>query len=577
MVRPSVVLTLAAMLSATLVASSNPQQTTPPPPPPAKPPATRPATPATRPATPAGKPAPTTAKPGTAPAATAKPAPAPPPPPKPPTDVRLKTSYTQGAQVSQNVMYVQGPRQRVEFPGVVSLDQCDLKRSVMLNTSAKRYRMQPYAESTAAAAASPAVDPDMAQMAGMGQKPKAGVITITTTLTDTLERQPMFGLEARRVKTVVVKQTTGNACDKSAFKIEMDTWYVDLPEPSMCVRPPAAAPPPPPAGGCTDTTETRTVGDVKLGFPVRMTTTTTMGDGDKAIVSTSSQEVTELEITRLDRALFDVPSDYTEAKSAAEIVPAISQGGGLADALFGSTADGSSTAAPKKAGTIRIGILEPVNKTTRELSSNVMRQDLVSKFNKAPYEALPIAGSSAAAIEQDAARLECDYLLLTEITEAKTSKPGKLGGVMSKAGGGPAKDSHEVKLDYKLYAVGATQTPKLTGNAKGSNGGFGVGSALRLAAFAGQMYLSMMTGGMGMMNGMMGMSGMGGGMGAIYDPRVSAMSSLAMSMGAGAGMSGMSGMAGMGGDPSEAEMRETVSEALGNAAKATMEQLNKKK
>src|SRR5207342_3031816 len=116
------------------------------------------------------------------------------------------TSYTQGAQVSQNMMYVQGPRQRVEFPGVVSLDQCDLKRSVMLNTSAKRYRVQPYTESSATpAATSPAVDPEMAQMASMGQKaPKGGVITITTTLTDTLERQPMFGLEARRVKTVVV-------------------------------------------------------------------------------------------------------------------------------------------------------------------------------------------------------------------------------------------------------------------------------------------------------------------------------------------------------------------------------------
>jgi hypothetical protein len=574
MVRPSIVLTLAAMLSATLVASSHLQQTTQQPPP-AKPPA-KPTTPPARPTTPAGsKSAP--AKPGTTAAPAAgkpAPAPAPAPPPKPATDVRMKTSYAQGAQVSQNMTYLQGPRQRVEFPGVVSLDQCDLKRSVMLNTSAKRYRVQPYAESAAPTAA-PAADPDTAQMAGMPQKgQRGGVVTITTTLTDTLERQQMFGLEARRVKTTVVKQAAANACDKSGVKIEMDTWYVDLPQQSMCVRPPAAAPPPP-VGGCSDTIETRTAGDVKLGFPVRMTTTTTIGDGDKAVVSTSTQEVTELEITRLDRTLFDVPSDYVEANSTAEIVPAIASGGGLADALFGSTADGTSAAAPKKAGTIRIGILEPVNKTTRELSPNAMRQDLVSKFNKAPYEALPVAGSSAAAIEQEAARLDCDYLLLAEITEAKTSKPGKLSGVMSKAGGGPAKDAHEVKLDYKLFAVGATGTPKLSGNAKGSNGGFGVGSALRLAAFAGQMYLTMMSGG-GMMNGMMGMSGLGGGgMSPVYDPRASAMSSLATSLGA--GMSGMGNMSGMGGDPSEAEMRETVSEALGNAAKATMEQLNRKK
>jgi hypothetical protein len=33
----------------------------------------------------------------------------------------------------------------------------------------------------------------------------------------------------------------------------------------------------------------------------------------------------------------------------------------------------------------------------------------------------------------------------------------------------------------------------------------------------------------------------------------------------------------MGGDPSENDMRETMSEALGNAAKSTMEQLTNKK
>lgn len=130
-----------------------------------------------------------------------------------------------------------------------------------------------------------------------------------------------------------------------------------------------------------------------------------------------------------------------------------------------------------------------------------------------------------------------------EIVEAKTSKPGKMGGLTKMTGGGPPKDSHDGKLDYKLYAVGATQSPKVSGNAKASNGGFGVGSALRLAAFAGQMYMSLMMGGSGSM-----MAGMGG-------------------------MPGMSSVA----DPSEAGMRDTASEALGNGAKHAMEQLSKKK
>lgn len=62
----------------------------------------------------------------------------------------------------------------------------------------------------------------------------------------------------------------------------------------------------------------------------------------------------------------------------------------------------------------------------------------------------------------------------------------------------------------------------------------------------------------------------------IFDPRMAAMSSVATSFGGG-GMPGLGGMAGMGGDPSESEMQETVSEALSNAAKATMEQLKKNK
>ena len=512
----------------------------------------------------------------------------------------MKTASTQGAQVSQNTTYLQGARQRVEFPGVVTLDQCDLKRSVMLNTSAKRYRVQPYPEAASTQAPTPppadAQAAQLAQMAQMTGGPKAppargGVVTFTTTLTDTLERQTMLGLEARRIKTLVIKQSSGNACDKSPLKVEVDAWYVDLPPQSGCARA-AAAPTPPPSSdpnACTDKIETRVAGDVKLGFPIKTVTTTTTGEGDKVEISTASQEVTELEITRLDKGLFEVPADFVEANSSAEIVPALATGGSLAEALFGSTVDGSSVAAPKKPGMIRIGVLEPINKSGRNLPPSSLRQDLVAKFNKAPYEAIPVAGSSPAAIDQEAARLQCDYLMLTEIVEAKTSKPGKLGGVMKMTGGGPPKDAQDVKLDYKLYAVGATQAPKVSGNAKASNGGFGVGSALHIAAFAGQMYMGMMMGmggmgmgmGMGMMNPMAAMSGMGGlgSMGgAFFDPRATAMSSMfsGLSSGMMSGAGGMPGMPGMA-DPSEAGMRDTVSEALGNGAKAAMEQLGKKK
>ena len=463
----------------------------------------------------------------------------------------------------------------------------------MLNMDARRYRVQPYAQPASAPASetsgADARAEQMAQMSqlGMGMpaapaaKSRGGAVTLTTTLSDTLERQQMLGFEARHIKTMVIKQSSATACDKAPLKIEIDAWYVDLPQQAGCVRPAApVAPVPADPDACTDHVETRVAGDVKLGFPVKSVTTTTTGEGDKVDVATYSQEVTELEVTHLDRSLFEIPAGFEEAKSGAEIVPALAKGGSLSDAFFGSTADGSSVAAPKKAGVIRIGVLEPLNRTTRTLPAAGLRQELVANFKKAPYEAIPLKGTSPSEVEQEALKLECDYLLLSEITEVKSSKPGKLGGVMRMTGGGPPKDSHEVKLDYKLFAVGATQTAKVSGNAKASSGGFGVGSALRLAAFAGRMYigLGMMGGmGMGMMNPMAAMSGSGG-LGAMggsfFDPRASAMSSLAS--GLGGGMTG--GLEGMpGGGYSESAMQATVSDALENEAKAAMEQLGKKK
>ena len=112
MVRQRSALVIAALFLGTIApqAQSKPQA-------PPKPAPRAPARPVPQ---PAAKPAPPPA------AETASAAPQLPPPPA--TDVRFKTSITHGAQVSHNVTYLQGPRQRVEFPGVVSLDQCDLKR-----------------------------------------------------------------------------------------------------------------------------------------------------------------------------------------------------------------------------------------------------------------------------------------------------------------------------------------------------------------------------------------------------------------------------------------------------------------
>ena len=312
----------------------------------------------------------------------------PPPPPAIPTDVQAHTKYVTGAQVSENTTYIKGARQRFEFPGITMITQCDLKRSIQLHDATKHYMVMS-TEAPAAPAAPAAATPESdlaAQMAAMSAaggrgaappKPQGGVITQTITLTDTGERKQMFGLEARHIKTVVTRQPGPNACDTKATTLETDGWYGDLPDHPSCPSAQAqgAAASPAAQQECTDQVVTQQSGDAKLGFALSTVVTTTVVDTkasekdrerDKE-VTTMSMEVTDLKVTSLDKALFDVPADYTEVKDYKALLPSLAAGGSLSDAVFGSIADGTSAVAPKKEGVIRVGVVTPTNKSGKEM------------------------------------------------------------------------------------------------------------------------------------------------------------------------------------------------------------------
>jgi hypothetical protein len=80
---------------------------------------------------PAGqKPAPSTRKPATSKPAPAKPAPTVKPAPAPaPSDVRFKSRYTTGDQVTEGVTYLRGNRERYELGDMILLRQHDLKQA----------------------------------------------------------------------------------------------------------------------------------------------------------------------------------------------------------------------------------------------------------------------------------------------------------------------------------------------------------------------------------------------------------------------------------------------------------------
>ncbi|MGH9143194.1 MAG: hypothetical protein ACRD2I_18835, partial [Vicinamibacterales bacterium] len=424
------------------------------------------------------------------------PAAMPAPPPPPPKDVTFHTKYVNGPQVSENATFIRGVRERFEFPGVTMITQCDLKRNLQLHDATKQFMV--VSSETPAGQPAPAgstPDPQAATpgsplaAAAAAKKPQGGVITETTTLTDTGDRKQMFGLEARRITTITVRQPGAKACDPRTTRIETDGWYADLPERDACPLA-AAAPitPPPATQTCTDRLERQQSGDAKLGFALSTTVTTTVEEGKDKDVSTATMEVADLRITSLEDTLFDVPPGYTEVKSYQELIPSIAHGGSLADAVFGSLADGTSTLAPKKPGVIRIGIVDPIDKSGRSMSVPMLRGGLLASLNRAPFEALPLSGTSPADLNQDAIGKACDFILVTDVAEVKTSKPNKLGGALRRVSGdaNAASEIHDARVDYKLYAVGDQAKAKLASTAKASSGGgFGVGSALKVAAFAG--------------------------------------------------------------------------------------------
>ena len=515
-----------------------------------------------------------------------------PTPPPPPTDVQLRTTYTTGAQVSENRTYLQGARQRFEFPGLTMITQCDQKRTFQMHDGTKRYMVTTIADPPPAAVTpSEPGSPDASALVPTPSRgirnplarPKGGVVTQTTTLTDTGERKPLFGLEARHIKTVVIRQPDATACETKAAMIETDGWYADLPEHASCTSLPTQEPPAAtPAQTCVDRVVAQASGEAKLGFALSTVITTTVTDAknkdkDKE-VTTMSMEVAELAVTSLDKALFDLPPDYVEVKDYASLLPSMAAGGSVGDAVFGSLANGTNTVAPKKSGVLRIGVATPTNKSGQEMPELRLVGSLLAGFTTAPFEALPVSGATSADLDRDCVAKACDYVLISDIAEIKTTKPNRVGGALKKVSGdanGP-NEIHQVRVDYKLFAAGDSAKARMTSSVTASSaGGFGVGSALKLAAYAGQMYLTMGMGS-GMLTGLTGpgMGGLGGGLGGISSGRINPGMNAAMSILSAA----TAPSATRGADAASADRAaDTVLDGLAKASKQVADELKKAK
>ena len=384
-------------------------------------------------------------------------------PPAAPARNDLKLTYrtTTSGQSMEDTTMLKGARERSEMKlgygrDIINVTQCDLKRTIQISDSAKKYVITPMETSDAPAnngqVARPVVEPSRS----------GGVITYTTTAVDTGERKEMFGFQARHVKTSMIIESSPDACNPIKQRMETDGWYIDFSFGLNCDiggRAPMGGPSP--RGGCRDAVRFNRQGAARTGYALQETTTSYGPDGRVAF--TSTKEVIELSREPLDAALFDIPAGYVEAASAQELyaMPSMAEMMQMSESrppAADNQSNASSLSNRKVSGIIRVGVVQINNRTDKGVSQESLRQRLIGELQGDSVEAVPLNAISPREAEAEAKAKQCDFILYTDLTGLKTSAAKKVGGFLGRATGvgSGGVDKTEAKVEFQLFAVGET-------------------------------------------------------------------------------------------------------------------------
>jgi hypothetical protein len=389
--------------------------------------------------------------------------------------VRYKTSMMSGGapgQTSESITMIKGARERSESSGFgfssVNITQCDLKRSIQISESTRKYVITPMEPVNSTNAPPAPVTPSTTTANRRG-----GVVTYKTTSIDTGERKEMFGFTARHIKSSTLIESSPDACSPIKHKSELDGWYIDLAvaldcqygRNQMTARAPVT-------GRCIDQTRFLREGNGKLGFPL-IETVTMYGENGQVTFSTS-KEVVELSRDTLDAALFDVPAGYTEAATSAELYGAPSMGSVMASTSAmadtpstPSSSTSMSGVSMKRPGSVLIGVVQFNNKSGKAVTLDVLRQRLIGQLTGGDLSAIALNASSQMEAEVEAKTKQCDFILYTDVVTLKMSKVGGMFGQVTGVGG---LGKTEAKIEYKLFATGES-APRLQSSASAKEEG----------------------------------------------------------------------------------------------------------
>ncbi len=379
-------------------------------------------------------------------------------------DVTVRQKMTMSGQSFETTKKIKGSRQRTEqksgvqgapdfMAQVATITQCDLRRTVQVNDGRKMYFVEPFAES------GETDKTPVAAPTGGQTKRAGGTVTITLSVTDTGERQTLFGLPARRLVVVHETESSADSCGGAhRSKMEIDGWYVDFAAEFSCpfetAAPPARAAKP----DCRDRVVARQKGAGKIGF--LLNGTTKFYDEAGRVQMTQTLETIELSRATLAASLFDVPADYRLAASQQDLyaMPNVADLMRQQQQQSGSDEDsGRTTAAGPNAKTVGVNVNLGGNGRVDQAEIN---RYLAEKLSE--NELRPTRGAVGA-----------DYVLNLDLKQVKESAAGKVGGLFGKVTGIDTKTGAkvEVELTLTLVKTGSTAPAAQSRVAKKFDGG----------------------------------------------------------------------------------------------------------
>jgi hypothetical protein len=381
---------------------------------------------------------------------------------------KLRQVTAMSGMKSETTIYVKGKRKRTEGGGyagmnnnIVTIEQCDLQRTIKFNDKKKLYIIQPFNKEED--------NNDDVKPAAVKNKPvvkekteikNGGTIYMYYNITDTGERKKMYGFTARHIWTTQKMKPSADACTmKDSMLIKTDGWYIDFPEFNCDVSYGGAN------GGmggnykpeCRDKFVSKRSGKGKLGFALIETKTMIMGGNIQTSEFKTSLETLELSTAKLDSMLFEIPLGYTQTNNEEDLQDKMDVSSYIKQSSASASMDSKEPPVlteEKKAGMTRIAVYEPKGEESLQLSQ--LQKHLVASLNEDKIEAVAVGS------EAEAKKYNCDLLLTTEFVQVK--KGSKVGGILKaiKNADPGATSSYNIETNLTLSTLsnGSTRLQK---------------------------------------------------------------------------------------------------------------------